>query len=285
MKRRTLAWMLILCAVLFTSCAANTRGAVTPKHPSFSLETDGLVQVQTVHESDQTVKSYSLASGQRIMDAEPFIPDGMRVYTADFLTFGMDNMLKGPLRVYDEEKLEAPVTREIDAICRAMREVGHQVMQCRILQVGDEWFASAMLNVNLWTPYRFYYYHQESGRLMLLYEFNGRDVTAVRVLSADRLHALDQQSIGGWHYFTPDSLMEAHPDVLENTAQMLLRRGDLFDEAAVRGRDHSRKLTVDSFSGLPFGYVLNGVTYGYENVTYLNDNEKAVFQSLPLCGL
>ena len=279
-KRMMLVWVMVLCLILLSSCAAVRRDVI-PDSTSFNPETDGLVQVQTVHESDQTVKNHVLASELRIMDTEPFVPDSMQVYTVNSFSTGMDNMLQGPIRVYDKARRTVPVTREIDTICHAMRDVGHHVMECRIFRVGDEWFVSAMLNVNWWTPYQFYYFNQESGKLMLLYEFNGRDVTAVRVLSAEKLHALDQQSIGGWYEsFTPDRLMEEHPDVLERTAQMLLQRGDLFDEASVRGHNQNRKLAVDDFSGLPFSYLLHRVTYGYESVTYLNENEKTVFQSL-----
>ena len=282
MKRLMLVWVMILCVFLMTACAAISQDVIRPTSASFDMKTDGLVQVQTVHESDKTVKYYALASGSRIMDTDTFVPDDMQVYTVSSFSTGLDNMLQGPLRVYDDAKREVPVTREIDTICHAMRDVGHHVLECRILRVGDEWFVSAMLNVNLWTPYQFYYFNQESGKLMLLYEFNGRDVTAVRILSAEKLHALDQHSIGGWYdSFTPDQLMDEHSEVLENAAQLLLRRSDLFDEAVVRNHNHNRKLAVDSFSGFPFSFLLHGVSYGYgEPVTYLNDDEKAVVQSL-----
>ena len=154
------------------------------------------------------------------MDTEPFTPNIMQVYTVDSF-----NMPPGPLKAYNEAGREIPITREIDTICHAMQDVGHEVMECRILLVGDEWFVSAMLNVNLWTPYQFYYFNQESGKLMLLYEFDGRDVTAIQILSAEKLHALDQRSIGGWYEpFTPARLMEEHPEVIENAALMFLRQ-------------------------------------------------------------
>ena len=285
MKRLMLVWVMVLCMILLSSCAIIRRDVIIPNSTSFDLETDGLVLWQTVHESDQAIKNYALASDLRIMDTEPFAPDSMQVYTVDSFSTGMDNMLQGPLRVYDEARREVPVTREIDAICHGMMDVGHHVMECRIFHVSDEWFVSAMLNVNLWTPYQFYYFNQESGKLMLLYEFNGRDVTTIRILSAEKMHALDQQSIGGWYEsFTPQRMMEEQPDVLEKAAQMLLRRGDLFDAAFIQSHSQARKLTIDFALGLPFDWLQHGVTHisgsGRESVAYLNDAEKAVFQEL-----
>lgn len=290
MRHLLLVCVIILCLPSLSCCVASNDDAITPSRTSFNTETDGLVQVQTVYESDQTVKNHVLASDLRMMDTEPFVSDNIHIFTVNSFAIGMDNMPQKPLRVYDDSGREVPVTREIDTICHAMQDISYHVMQCRILRVGDEWFVSAMLNVNMlnayrWTPYPFYYFNQESGKLMLLYKFNGEDVTAVRILSVEKLHALDQQSIGGWYEsFTPDRLMEENPDALENTAQMLLRRGDLFDEASVRDHNHNRKLAVYSSSGFPFVYMLHGVTYGYgdsrESVSYLNDDEKAVFQAL-----
>ena len=281
MKRMMLVWVMMLCMLFLSCCAAISRDVIIPSHASFNQETDGLVRVQTVHESDKTVKNYAIASGIRIMDTEPFTPSIMQVYTVDSF-----NMPPGPLKTYNEAGREIPITREIDTICHAMQDVGHEVMECRILLVGDEWFVSAMLNVNLWTPYQFYYFNQESGKLMLLYEFDGRDVTAIQILSAEKLHALDQRSIGGWYEpFTPDLLMKEHPEVIENVALMFLRRDDLFDEAFVRGSsNHTRKLAVDYISGFPYSSLLHGVTYysgaGQESVTYLDENEKAILQAL-----
>ncbi len=281
MKRLMLVCMMILCMILLSSCTVISRDANT----SFNMETDGLVQVQTVHESDKTVKYFVLASELRIMDAEPFTPDNMQIFTVSSFSTGKDNMPEGPLKAYDEAGRSVPVTREIDTICHAMQDVGHHVMECRIFRVGDEWFVSAMLNVNLWSPYQFYYFNQESGRLMLLYEFNGRNVTAVRILSAEKLHTLDQRSIGGWYdSFTPDRLMEEQPNVLEDAAQMFLQRNDLFDEACTRNHSQVRRLAADSFAGLSYSSLLHGVTYvhgtGRESVTYLNDDEKTLFQAL-----
>ena len=284
MKRLMLDLAMILCITLLSGSAAIADDAGSGDRATFSVEADGLIQVQTVHESDKTVKNYALASGNRIMETGPFTPDGMQVYTVRSFSL-TDNTPEGPIMVYDEAGRAVPLTREIDTVCHAMRDIDHHVLECRILKVGNEWFASAMLNVNLWTPYQFYYFDQESGKLALLYEFANRDVTGVRLLSAEKLHALDQQSIGGWYEpLTPDGLIKEHPEALENAAQMLLRRGDLFDEAAAKSFYHDRKISVSSLTGLPFSYLLHGVTYGSgifrRSVTYLNADEKAVFQAL-----
>ena len=213
-KRRQIVLLFLLMALGLYLC-----GCSAPKHyDSFDPEADGLVQVQTVHEGNQEIKFFTLASGPQIMETDRFTPDEQEVFTVSLFSIGMNNRILGPIQAYDENNVRVPVTREISTICHAMQDVGHHVMELRIFKVGNEWFASAMLNVNLWTPYQFYYFNRDSGKLMLLYTFNGRDVAAIRVLSADRLHTLDQDSIGGWYdAAAPDRQMDEHPEAIEDT--------------------------------------------------------------------
>ncbi len=208
----SLLFLLIALALYLCGCTASGR------YDSFDPDADGLVQVQTVHESNHDIKCFTLASGPRIMETDAFTSDKMEVFTVSGFSIGMNNMILGPIPAYDENNGSVPVTREISTICHAIQDVGHHVMELRIFKIGNEWFASAMLNVNLWTPYQFYYLNQDSGKLMLLYTFNGRDIAAIRVLSADRLQALDQDSIGGWYdAAAPDRQMDAYPEAIENT--------------------------------------------------------------------
>ena len=219
MRHVSLLFLLISMALYLCGCTASGR------YDSFDPDTDGLVQVQTVHESNHDIKCFTLASGPQIMETDRFTPDEQEVFTVSLFSIGMNNRILGPIQAYDENNVRVPVTREISTICHAMQDVGHHVMELRIFKVGNEWFASAMLNVNLWTPYQFYYFNRDSGKLMLLYTFNGRDVAAIRVLSADRLHTLDQDSIGGWYdAAAPDRQMDEHPEVIEATEEKELEK-------------------------------------------------------------
>lgn len=273
-------FLLLLTALAFSLCGC----AAARRYDSFDPDTEGLVQVQTIHESNHDMKCFALASGPRIMETDAFTPDRMEVFTVDSFSVGMNNYILGPIRIYDENNISVPLTREISTICHAMQDVGHHVMELRIFKLGNEWFASAMLNVNLWTPYQFYYFNRDSGKLMLLYTFDGRDIAAIRILSADRLHALDQDSIGGWYdAVTPGRQMAEHPEVIEDAAVMLLEREDLFDEASSDSWHHERKIGLD-YTSLTYTSLLRGVTRyssaGKERISYLNDADKIQLQTL-----
>ena len=82
-KRIVLFSLLTALACVLLRCTAMYRAVSIPDQQPFDIDADGLVLVQTVHESNQTIKNYVLASEQRKMDTEPFAPDSMQVYTVD----------------------------------------------------------------------------------------------------------------------------------------------------------------------------------------------------------
>ena len=188
---------LIICSLQFAVLQHNNSDS---DQAAFDVDTDGLVEVQTVHISNGITEYFTLASDQRIMETREFSADELQVCTVRGFSLLSDTMnTLDQLHAYNDQGEEVLVSREISTICHAMQEINHHVLECRIFRVGDEWFASAMLNVNLWTPYRFYYFNRDSGRLILLYTFANTDIHAVRILSAEKLHALDQESIGSWY--------------------------------------------------------------------------------------
>ena len=203
MKRGAVLLTLLAVMVTLCGCALPVSGAVVREMNrelnAFDPVAEGLVEVRTVPEGSGSAAYCTLASGKRIMETGEFSPDEMRFFTVDSFSWPVNG--NDSVRVRDEEGREAPMTREIDAICRAMREIGHSVIQCRVFYAGDECFVSVMLNVNLWTPYRFYWFSRESGRLILLYVFANRDADAIHVLNREGLWTLNQEGIGGW----PDS--------------------------------------------------------------------------------
>lgn len=56
----------------------------------------------------------------------------------------------------------------------------HSIIGNAILKVNDEYYAIVELNVNLWTPYKFYKYDKEKNKLKLIYEFDGENIIGIK---------------------------------------------------------------------------------------------------------
>ena len=238
--------MLTVLAALFLTvciliCIVYFRG---PIYGKFDIDKEGLVAVKVVGEASIMTKTkqgqveyFALDSHERRMKIDAFEPDKAKKYTIPSSCFTLGENLVIEYKLYDEAGKEAPVTREIADICEAMKDVGSDVMDVQVFDIGGEWFAVADLNVNWWSPYRLYYYNKDTRRLMLLYVFADQKVEELSVLSLERLKALGGESIGGHAVFsTPEACFERKTEVFENAATMLLSHKEVFDEVYSRFR-------------------------------------------------
>lgn len=240
-RKKPLALPALLCVLclLLTGCHCTNASL-----SQFDPEAVGLVMVETEDESTGKIRRYAVAAGKTAMEIDAFDPDDLAEYIVpNVFTLGENRVEE--LRLLDAAGREVPVTREAADVCYAMKDVGHDVLQCRVFRVGDEIFVSAMLNVNLWTPYRFYYYDQASRKLIWLYTFANEDVTAIRVLSRERLAALDQETIGGEWPPDPVESFSLHAQAFDQAADMLLSHADLFEE--MQKVRHTRSITANGF--------------------------------------
>ena len=264
---------------LFTLMALTYCLASWYRSAPFDPAVQGLCEVTVQSETDGSIAHFALAPNQRIMKLDSARSDPARSYTANNFSLG-DNIMSR-LSLSAEQVGKAPVNREIAAICHAMEEIGHDVIQCRIFNVGGEWFASAMLNVNLWTPYDFYYLNPDTGRLVLLQTFDGQDIKSIHIISAERLRALDQQSIGGWYEpQMPDRLLSSHTEVFEGAARLLFSRSDIFDAALAEWDWRGRRISLDY--GMRYEYLTEGYMSGAtgEHFSFFNAEEAAAFKGL-----
>lgn len=268
------AFFLAVCILL---CIDHFRG---PVYDVFDIGEEGLVAVRVTGETGfingteaGKVEYFALASHGRRMKIDAFAPDRAQKYTIPSSCFTLGENLVIEYKLYSEDGKEAPVTREIADICEAMKDVGHDVMDVHVFDIGGELFAVADLNVNWWSPYHLYYYNKDARRLMLLCVFADQEVEELSVLSPERLQALGGESIGGHAIFTaPETCFEQSAEVFENAATMLLSHREVFDE--LYSRWNRRYVEAEGL-----------VDYDYLNAPYriearISDAEQKLLDSL-----
>lgn len=72
-------------------------------------------------------------------------------------------------------------------ILRRVAELEHDLILVEILDTGSDAFVHVGLNVNLWSPYKLYYYNEEADELVELHTWDGERVTGLRVRNPDLL--------------------------------------------------------------------------------------------------
>lgn len=193
MRWNSALFCLLLCAfVLLTGCACQRA------YDDFDPEAEGLVDVQTQYTDDgETVqRQYTLASGGRIRPAEVFAADAAAFYDVPHGCFGSyidGNRVLNRLAyvdLLDAEGEHVEITADIEGIFQCLEQLEHDLFRIRIIETGGEYFAYVELNVNWWSPCTLYFYNREQQRLVELYRWNGEEVTALHIRSAEGLRAL-----------------------------------------------------------------------------------------------
>lgn len=146
-----------------------------------------ILEVITEDDGTGERRFYALGTEEtQCRSCPPFEPEPCEIYKGFAEGVGFKNILVGmPFLDHDNNRLTH--TAETDAILAEIEAIDHPVMSVWLIHADGQWFAQAMLNVNLWTPYEFYWYDPERGGLRRLYVFNGEYVVGLRILDAARL--------------------------------------------------------------------------------------------------
>ena len=175
-----------------------------PSLRAFDAAAEGLLEVRTeIVDRDRHIgeqRSYILADGFRIMAGTDLEPDPATVYLVPYGCFEsyidhrQNKVLNRLIRVAvtDEKEVPCPAPDIMQDIFPAISELEHDLFTVQIFEDAGEYFVYVEKNVNLWSPCALYYYDREAKRLTELYTWDDEKVVGIRMISADRLHALGQ---------------------------------------------------------------------------------------------
>lgn len=68
----------------------------------------------------------------------------------------------------------------IDNILNKVVYLEHDLMKIKVIQTNKNYYVVTELNVNMWSPYEFYYYDKENNKLKYLYTFDGEEIIGVK---------------------------------------------------------------------------------------------------------
>lgn len=61
----------------------------------------------------------------------------------------------------------------LEKIVYLVSKVEHDIIGSTVLKLNDDYYVVIELNVNWWSPYKFYKYYKNSNKLKLIYTFDG----------------------------------------------------------------------------------------------------------------
>ena len=147
---------------------------------------ESVLEVMTEDDGTGERHCYALGAGEtQCRSCTPFEPEPC-VFYEGFNQGWEENRLVGTEFSTASGDPLTP-TPETDAILGCIEKNEHQLLRVWLIRAGGQWFVQAELNVNLWTPYEFYWYDPERGGLRLVHVFNGEYMIALRILDAGAL--------------------------------------------------------------------------------------------------
>lgn len=85
-------------------------------------------------------------------------------------------------KIEDEEENLIELTDDFKNIIENILVVqpNHDVFEIKILKIKNDYYVVAPINVNMWTPYYFYYYNSNTKQLEHIYTFSCKDVIGIK---------------------------------------------------------------------------------------------------------
>lgn len=146
------------------------------------------IYVMTLDEDTEEIEHYEINDKKVIRSVEEFKVDEAKIINVkncyDFYINhnGTNELTMDSCTLLDNnnnEKLE--ITNELQSIIENIAEINYDILHTKIFNIKDNYYIVVELNVNLWSPYRLYYFDKDNYELKEIYTFDGKDVVGIKV--------------------------------------------------------------------------------------------------------
>ena len=146
------------------------------------LQSNYTNSIYVVLEDQKTKKKYyneiNDRKGRRKVNK--FTPDKSEIIYAkecqEFYPF-----IKYNCHVTNDNDEEVEMTDTIKKIINQASKIEHDIIMNKIIKIDNQYFVVIELNVNLWTPYEFYYYNNKKDKLVEIATFDNYDVVGIKI--------------------------------------------------------------------------------------------------------
>lgn len=146
--------------------------------------------VITKPEDKKKIKYYKIDRMNNYVETDPFVSDSFTTYDVygclkAYIDHDKNKVLNKLDNEYCEIKQEnknVEITGDFYDIVNAMVSIeGDTSFYQKILKYKNEYYVVVSLNVNLWTPYKFFKYDKESKQLVKICVFDGEEIVGLKI--------------------------------------------------------------------------------------------------------
>lgn len=144
--------------------------------------------VLTKDENTNIINYYEVNDKGKRRKVDEFEPDKMEEFTVNncYKSYISNNKVLNELTldtciIEDNTGNAIEITEEFKKIVEKVSNINHDIFKNKILKINNEYYVVVELNVNLWSPYRLYYYDRGKDELKHLYTFDGEDIIGLKI--------------------------------------------------------------------------------------------------------
>lgn len=144
--------------------------------------------VITRDENTNIINYYEINDKRKCRKTDKFEPDKMEEFTVNkcYKSYISGNKVLNSLTldtciIEDNIGNAIEITEEFRKIVEKVSDLEHSIFKNKILKVNNEYYVVVEFNVNLWSPFRLYYYDRDNDELNYLYTFKGEDIIGLKM--------------------------------------------------------------------------------------------------------
>ena len=145
------------------------------------------IYVMTIDEDTNELEYYEINDKKSIRNVDEFkVNDSKIIQVKDCFDFYINHDMTNTLTMdtctlIDNNREVIEISGELETIIKKVSKIDHDILETKIFNIKNDYYIVVELNVNIWSPYRLYYFDEDKNKLKEIYTFDGKDIIGIKI--------------------------------------------------------------------------------------------------------
>lgn len=145
------------------------------------------IYVMTMNEDTKELEYYEINDKKKSRNIEEFNPSDSKIINVNdcfdfYINHDQTNTLTmDTCTLIDNNNEVIDISKELEAIIKKVSKIKHDILSAKIFDINNDYYIVVELNVNIWSPYRLYYFNKDKNKLKEIYTFDSKDIIGIKL--------------------------------------------------------------------------------------------------------